>query len=65
MDPIFGLQVPTACPGVPAEILDPKSTWADQAAYESKARELAKAFQENFSRYGSLGEELLNGGLQV
>jgi phosphoenolpyruvate carboxykinase (ATP) len=65
VDPIFGLQVPTACPGVPAEILDPKSTWADQAAYESKARELAKAFQENFSRYGSLGEELLNGGLQV
>lgn len=47
-DPVFGLQMPESCAGVPAEILDPKNTWADAAAYDAKANELAKAFLENF-----------------
>lgn len=65
VDPIFGLTVPTSCPGVPAEVLDPKSTWADPEAYEAKARELARAFQDSFARYGSLGRELGNGGMKI
>lgn len=48
--PIFGLLVPDYCPGVPAEILDPVKTWSDPKAYEEKARELAKRFEENFAR---------------
>ena len=48
IDPVFGLQMPESCAGVPAEILDPKNTWADAAAYDAKANELAKAFLENF-----------------
>lgn len=65
IDPIFGLRVPTACPDVPAEVLDPRSTWADPEAYERKARELAQAFQKNFARYGNLGQQLKNGGMKV
>jgi phosphoenolpyruvate carboxykinase (ATP) len=49
--PIFGVGVPQSCPGVPDEILDPRSTWADPAAYDRQARELARSFAENFSDY--------------
>jgi phosphoenolpyruvate carboxykinase (ATP) len=50
-DPIFGLRVPTACPGVPAEALDPRGTWADGAAYDAQARKLAAMFDQNFAAY--------------
>jgi phosphoenolpyruvate carboxykinase (ATP) len=50
-DPIFGLGVPQGCPGVPAELLDPRSTWADPDAYDRQARALAARFQENFAQY--------------
>ncbi|HEY1810723.1 MAG TPA: phosphoenolpyruvate carboxykinase (ATP) [Kofleriaceae bacterium] len=50
-DPIFGLQTPTSCPEVPAELLTPKSTWADKAAYDAQAKKLAKLFAENFKKY--------------
>ncbi len=49
VDPTFGFKVPVSCPGVPSEILDPKRTWDDPAAYDIKARELAEAFQKNFA----------------
>jgi len=50
-DPIFGVAVPTSCPDVPAEFLQPRSTWADPDAYDRQARELARMFAENFARY--------------
>jgi len=50
-DPVFGVQVPTACKGVPAEILKPRNTWADKEAYDKKARELARLFGENFRQF--------------
>jgi len=50
-DPIFGLAVPTECPGVPAEVLNPRSTWPDGNAYDAQARKLAGLFQENFEKY--------------
>ena len=40
-DPVFGFAVPTACPGVPAEILIPRNTWADKASYDATAKKLA------------------------
>lgn len=59
IDPVFGFKVPLSCPGVPAEILDPKQTWADPEAYDRKARELAQAFQKNYSeKYADLAEEV-------
>jgi phosphoenolpyruvate carboxykinase (ATP) len=48
-DPIFGVHIPVAVPGVPTEILDPRKTWKDSVAYDRKARELAKMFEVNFS----------------
>jgi phosphoenolpyruvate carboxykinase (ATP) len=50
-DPIFGVEVPTAVPGVPTEILRPRGTWPDPVAYDAKARELAAMFAENFEDY--------------
>ena len=50
-DPIFGVSVPTAVPGVPAEILRPRATWSDPGAYDAKARELAAMFAANFGDY--------------
>ena len=50
-DPIFGLEVPTECPGVPADVLNPRNTWTDAEAYDAQARKLAGLFQENFAKY--------------
>ncbi len=52
-DPIFGVQVPTSCPGVPEQVLKPRSTWADTEAYDHKAQYLAGLFADNFSEYES------------
>lgn len=49
--PVFNLQVPTACPGVPSELLLPSSSWADGAAYERELRQLAQRFVSNFERF--------------
>lgn len=50
-DPIFGLSVPESCPDVPQEILTARNTWADKAAYDEKARNLAGLFAKNFQKY--------------
>ncbi|HYG80712.1 MAG TPA: phosphoenolpyruvate carboxykinase [Pyrinomonadaceae bacterium] len=50
-DPVFGLNIPTSCPDVPAEVLIPRNTWEDKAAYDQKARDLARRFNENFKKY--------------
>jgi len=50
-DPIFGVEVPTSCPDVPAEFLQPRATWADSDAYDHQARALAHMFAENFAAY--------------
>ena len=51
LDPIFGVEVPTVVPGVPSEVLRPRDTWSDPAAYDAKARELARMFAANFEAY--------------
>ncbi|MBT8494012.1 MAG: phosphoenolpyruvate carboxykinase (ATP) [Deltaproteobacteria bacterium] len=56
-DPTFGLQIPTAVPGVPDEILVPKNTWADKAGYDNTAKKLAKLFQDNFKQYEDLASD--------
>jgi phosphoenolpyruvate carboxykinase (ATP) len=50
-DPFFGLQVPQECPGVPAEVLNPRSTWSDPLAYDAQARRLAQMFADNFEPF--------------
>src|SRR5215213_5721286 len=50
-DSIFGVNVPVSCPDVPSEVLQPRGTWKDAAAYDEKARDLARRFNENFKKY--------------
>ena len=52
-DPVFGLAIPDAIPGgsVPADVLNPRNTWKDKAAYDSKAKDLAKRFRENDAKF--------------
>jgi phosphoenolpyruvate carboxykinase (ATP) len=52
-DPVFGVLVPEACPGVPSELLRPRDTWPDPAAYDGQARRLTKLFSDNFQRHAA------------
>jgi phosphoenolpyruvate carboxykinase (ATP) len=51
--PVFGLSVPTSCPDVPEEILNPRNTWKNKDAYDAKAQQLAASFVKNFEQYAS------------
>ena len=61
-DPYFGVAVPTTCEGVPSELMIPANTWEDKAAYEAKAKELAKSFVENFKKYTRMSAEVVAAG---
>jgi phosphoenolpyruvate carboxykinase (ATP) len=50
-DPVFGFEVPLAVPGVPSEVLTPRNTWPDKAAYDAQARKLADMFRKNFEAF--------------
>ncbi|NNE35506.1 MAG: phosphoenolpyruvate carboxykinase (ATP), partial [Rhodothermales bacterium] len=50
-DPIFGFEVPTSCPEVPSEVLIPRDTWSDPAAYDAQAAKLAQLFRDNFVQF--------------
>jgi phosphoenolpyruvate carboxykinase (ATP) len=50
-DPVFNLDVPQRVPGVPPDVLKPRSTWSDTLAYDAQARKLARMFTENFKTF--------------
>ena len=50
-DPVFGVHIPTQVPGVPSEILKPRGTWRDAAAYDAKAKDLARMFAQAFAEF--------------
>lgn len=65
-DPVFGLNIPQSVPNVPTEILTPRNTWSDKAAYDKKANELAAAFVKNFGQYADFAnEEILSAAPKV
>lgn len=50
---LFHLNVPTECPGVPSEMLNPENTWPDRATFEKRAKNLAEEFSDHFDKaYG-------------
>jgi phosphoenolpyruvate carboxykinase (ATP) len=49
--PVFGVEIPTACAGVPSEVLYPRDTWKDKDAYDEQAVILARKFIKNFEKY--------------
>ena len=63
LDPIFNVNIPKSCPGVPDDILDPRSMWTDKAAYMSSAKTLAAKFRENFAKkYPDMPANIVNAG---
>jgi len=62
VDPYFGVSVPTSCPNVPDELMIPANTWEDKAAYEAKAKELARSFVENFKQYTKMPADVVAAG---
>jgi phosphoenolpyruvate carboxykinase (ATP) len=62
-DPVFGIEVPSAVPGVPTDVLTPRNTWADPEAYDEAARKLAGMFRTNFEKYvNGIAEEVRAAG---
>ena len=62
-DPIFNLDVPTSCPGVPSDVLNPRNTWARKSDYDLQAAALASMFRENFKAFESaVSPEVLKAG---
>jgi phosphoenolpyruvate carboxykinase (ATP) len=59
-DPHFGMQVPSTCPDVPGEVLNPKNTWKDKKAYDSAARDVAQRFEKNFQQFESHVDDKVN-----
>ena len=62
LDPNFNVLVPTTCPGVPAEVLTPRNTWTDKAAYDATAKNLAQMFQKNFAKYQNMDQKIIDAG---
>jgi phosphoenolpyruvate carboxykinase (ATP) len=62
-DPVFKIDVPLSCPGVPSEVLRPRQTWANQADYDAQAAKLAAMFIKNFESFaGAVDAEVLAAG---
>ena len=62
---VFGVAQPRSCPGVPTELLSPRTTWNNDEAYYKTAFELSNAFRKNFEKFeGFASEEIRRGGPQ-
>jgi phosphoenolpyruvate carboxykinase (ATP) len=63
---IFGLQMPTECPNVPEELLNPEKTWSDSRNYREKAHQLARFFVDNFKKFeDAASDEIMKAAPQI
>jgi phosphoenolpyruvate carboxykinase (ATP) len=69
--PVFGLQVPTSCPNVPSDVLQPGTQWADTTEFSTTLQHLGALFVDNFKKYlgdaaahvgADLAERIRSGG---
>jgi phosphoenolpyruvate carboxykinase (ATP) len=60
-DPVFGLAVPTECPGVPSEILIARNTWHAADEYDKARDRLASLFRKNFEAYEDVASDAIVG----
>jgi phosphoenolpyruvate carboxykinase (ATP) len=56
-DPTFKIQIPLTCPGVPEELLNPRSLWKKTEDYDVQANKLAQLFANHFSQYENEASE--------
>ena len=62
-DEVFNVDIPQTCPNVPSEIMNPRDTWEDKAAYDTQAKKLAKMFQDNFTKkYPNMPKNIAEAG---
>ena len=65
-DPVFNVGVPSSCPGVPDDVLQPRRTWTDGADYDRQAAKLARMFADNFKTFeGEVSPEVRAAGPRV
>ena len=65
-DPVFGVGVVSAGPGLPSEVLTPRATWSDKSAFDATVRKLAGLFRENFTKYeAKVSPEVKDAGPRV
>ena len=57
--PIFHVEVPESCPGVPSSFLDARGMWIDKNGYDQAARDLASRFNQNFASFSGVSREIL------
>ena len=62
-DPAFGIDIVTTCPGVPHEVLIPRQSWTDPAAYDATARKLVGLFEQNYQQYTGRGAVVAAGAI--
>lgn len=61
-DPFFNLNIPQFCPGVPQELLNPKTTWLDKDKYDETAQKLVEMFIQNFTKYNNFPANIIAAG---
>jgi phosphoenolpyruvate carboxykinase (ATP) len=61
-DPVFGLAIPIEIKGVPSNVLSPRETWPNSAAYDAQAKKLAGMFRANFEKIGNVDAATKNAG---
>ncbi len=65
-DPVFGFEVLTQCPNVPAELMIPENTWQDKNQFRESAHKLAHLFQKNFQSFADgVSEDVRNAGPNI
>jgi len=62
---IFNLDVPTECPNVPSEVLEPRNMWIDKDAYDLSAKKLAQMFVDNFKKFENISNEICLAGPKI